>query len=55
MSGSERLGAERIVRAAGLGNRALAPQVGIEARIAPLRGQILVTERLAPDLQLPTA
>jgi len=54
-SGSERLGAERVVLAAGLGNRALAPQVGIEARIAPLRGQILVTERLAPVLHLPTA
>ncbi len=54
-SGSERLGAERIVLAAGLGNRALAPQVGIQARIAPLRGQILVTERLAPFLHLPTS
>ncbi len=54
-SGTERLGAERIVLAAGLGNSALAPQVGLEARIAPLRGQILVTERLAPFLHLPTA
>ncbi len=53
-SGTERLGAERIVLAAGLGNSALAPQVGLEARIAPLRGQILVTERLAPFLPLPT-
>ncbi len=54
-SGSERLGAERVVLAAGLGNRALAPRVGLSAPVAPLRGQILVTERLAPFLPLPTA
>jgi len=53
-SGTEHMGAERIVLAAGLGNTMLAPQVGLEARVAPLRGQILVTERLAPFLPLPT-
>jgi glycine/D-amino acid oxidase-like deaminating enzyme len=53
-NGTGRLSAERVVLAAGLGNAALAPQLGIEARIVPLRGQILVTERLAPFLPLPT-
>jgi glycine/D-amino acid oxidase-like deaminating enzyme len=53
-NGTESLSAERVVLAAGLGNTALAPQAGIEARIVPLRGQILVTERLAPFLPLPT-
>jgi glycine/D-amino acid oxidase-like deaminating enzyme len=54
-SGEETLGAERVVLAAGLGNRALAPQLGLSAPITPVRGQILVTERLAPFLHLPTA
>jgi glycine/D-amino acid oxidase-like deaminating enzyme len=54
-NGVETLGTERIVLAAGLGNRALAPQIGLSAPVAPLRGQILVTERLAPFLHLPTA
>lgn len=53
--GAETLGAERVVLAAGLGNRALAAQLGLSAPVAPLRGQILVTERLAPFLHLPTA
>ncbi len=54
-NGSKRLGAERVVLAVGLGNRALAPQAGLDAPVVPLRGQILVTERLAPFLPLPTA
>lgn len=41
--------AERLVLAAGLGNAALAPLVGIDAPVRPQRGQILVTER-APEL-----
>ncbi|MEE9210264.1 MAG: FAD-dependent oxidoreductase [Kiloniellales bacterium] len=54
-SRGEALGAERVVLAAGLGNRELAPQVGLRAPIEPIRGQILVTERLEPFLRLPTA
>jgi len=46
--------AGRIVLAAGLGNATLAPQVGLQAPVFPLRGQILVTERLAPFLRHPT-
>ncbi|MBI3147270.1 MAG: FAD-binding oxidoreductase [Betaproteobacteria bacterium] len=46
--------AERIVLAAGLGNRWLAPLVGLEAPVAPQRGQVLITERVAPFLSHPT-
>lgn len=46
--------AARLVLAAGLGNRALAPQVGLAAPVAPERGQILVTERMRPFLAYPT-
>lgn len=44
----------RLVLAAGLGNRALAPLVGLDAPVEPNRGQIIVTERLQPFLELPT-
>jgi glycine/D-amino acid oxidase-like deaminating enzyme len=37
-----------------LGNRALAPQVGLNAPVAPNRGQVLVSERVAPFLHYPT-
>ena len=47
-------GAERLVLAAGLGNRTLAPQVGLHAPVAPNRGQVLVSERVAPFLRYPT-
>ena len=40
--------------AAGLGNRELAPQVGLHAPVQPVRGQILVTERMQPFLRHPT-
>lgn len=46
--------AGRVVLAAGLGNRALAPMVGLTAHIQPNRGQILVTERVQPFLRHPT-
>lgn len=44
----------RVVLAAGLGNKALAPLVGLHAPVRPQRGQILVTERLAPFLRYPS-
>lgn len=44
----------KLVIAAGLGSRALAPQVGLSMPVNPLRGQILVTERLRPLLHHPT-
>lgn len=46
--------AGRVVLAAGLGNRSLAPMVGLEAPVTPVRGQVLVCERAAPFLPLPT-
>jgi len=48
------LEAGRVVLAAGLGNARLAPMVGLDAPISPLRGQIMVTEKLAPFLDYPT-
>ena len=46
--------APRLVLAAGLGNSSLAPQVGLHAPVKPNRGQILVSERVAPFLHYPT-
>lgn len=46
--------AAKVVLAAGLGNRALAPLVGLQAPVKPVRGQILVTERVQPFLRHPT-
>ncbi|MDO6587408.1 FAD-dependent oxidoreductase [Salipiger sp. 1_MG-2023] len=44
------LRAGRIVLAAGLANAQIAPMLGLRAPVRPVRGQILVTERLAPFL-----
>lgn len=46
---------ERIVVAAGLGCAALGPMVGLNVPIRPQRGQLLVTERLAPLLPIPAS
>ena len=46
--------APKLVLAAGLGNRELAPMVSLQAPVQPIRGQILVTERLQPFLKFPT-
>jgi len=46
--------AGKVVLAAGLGNRDLAPRVGLEAPVNPVRGQILVTERVQPFLRHPS-
>jgi glycine/D-amino acid oxidase-like deaminating enzyme len=45
--------AEKIVLACGLGIPRLAPRVGLTAPVRPVRGQMLVTERLAPLLPIP--
>lgn len=50
---SERVSAARVVIAAGLGSNVLTTQVGLNVPIRPQRGQMLVTERLAPFLPLP--
>ncbi len=46
--------ASQVVLAAGLGNKALAPMVGLAAPVVPNRGQILVCERVQPFLRYPT-
>jgi octopine oxidase subunit B len=51
----QRWTAARVVLAAGLGNRNLAPSVGLQAPVVPVRGQVLVSERVAPFLHYPTA
>ncbi|KSV63394.1 hypothetical protein N183_35680 [Sinorhizobium sp. Sb3] len=47
--------ARRLVLAAGLGNKVLAPMVGLFAPVRPVRGQVLISERVQPFLSLPTA
>ena len=46
--------AGRLVLAAGLGNRRLAPLVGLHAPVNPNRGQIMVSERVQPFLRHPS-
>lgn len=53
--GDEHVVAPKLVIAAGLGSQALARQVGLEIPVRPQRGQVLVTERLAPFLPLPAS
>lgn len=45
--------ARSVVLAAGLGNARLAPMVGLDAPVRPQRGQVMVTEKLAPFLHYP--
>ncbi|OGA40367.1 MAG: FAD-dependent oxidoreductase [Betaproteobacteria bacterium RIFCSPLOWO2_12_FULL_62_13] len=44
--------APRLVIAAGLGNKELAPFVGLDAPVRPVRGNIIATERVAPAIPL---
>jgi glycine/D-amino acid oxidase-like deaminating enzyme len=53
-AGNEIYTAPRVVIAAGLGSRDLAPMVGLHMPVSPLQGQIIVTERLRPLLDYPT-
>lgn len=53
-AGGQRWQAPRIVLAAGLGNRALAEQVGLHAPVQPNRGQVLIGERAGHFLDFPT-
>ena len=46
--------APRLVLGAGLGNNALGKLVGLNVPVRPSRGQIIVTERVAPVLPMPT-
>lgn len=55
VSGEYRASAERVIVAAGLGSVALGPMVGLDVPLRPQRGQLLVTERLAPLLPIPAS
>ena len=48
--GAESFHTGKIVIAAGLGSRKLAPMVGLDVPVKPERGQIIVTERMKPFL-----
>jgi glycine/D-amino acid oxidase-like deaminating enzyme len=52
--GAEQFTAAKLVIAAGLGSRELAPLAGLSMPVSPLQGQIIVTERLRPLLDYPT-
>ena len=43
----------RVVLSAGLGNARLAPMVGLHAPVRPSKGQVIVTEKVAPFLRHP--
>ena len=53
-TGGGSFAAPRVVIAAGLGSRALAPMVGLSMPVSPLQGQIIVTERMRPLIDYPT-
>jgi glycine/D-amino acid oxidase-like deaminating enzyme len=50
----ERLQGDRVVLAAGLGSARLAPKLGLSVPVTPLRGQVLVTQRVEARLAHPT-
>jgi glycine/D-amino acid oxidase-like deaminating enzyme len=47
------LTARKVVLAAGLGNKALAPMVGLAVPVRPQKGQVIVLERVRPFLTQP--
>ena len=49
-AGSEDFTCDKLVIAAGLGSRDLAPMVGLAMPVTPVRGQIVITERIKPFL-----
>ena len=53
-AGGRSLACDKVVIAAGLGSRDLAPMVGLAMPVNPLRGQIIVTERMKPFMDYTT-
>ena len=51
----EMFGTARIVLCAGLGAAQIGPQLGFKAPVQPQRGQVMITERLAPLIRRPSA
>ncbi|WP_197424987.1 FAD-binding oxidoreductase [Bordetella sp. N] len=54
-AGNDRYGAGRVIVTAGLGSNALNPMVGLNITLRPQRGQVMVTERVAPLLPVPAS
>ena len=54
LTGQGAFSAAKVVLAAGLGNRPLGAVVGLSVPVKPIKGQILVTERMAPRLRYAT-
>ncbi|MGF1529253.1 MAG: NAD(P)/FAD-dependent oxidoreductase [Candidatus Competibacterales bacterium] len=54
VNGPNTLSAHKLVLAAGLGNAKLGPQVGLSIPVKPIRGQVLVGEKLAPFMPMPS-
>jgi hydrogen cyanide synthase HcnC len=52
-AGGHRYSAAKLVLACGLGNKDLAPLVGLNVPVKPVRGQIIVTGRVKPFLSMP--
>ncbi len=55
LESGDRVSAGRVVICAGLGAATLGPQLGFAAPVRPERGQVLITEKLAPILTRPSA
>lgn len=53
-AGRRVVGAGQVVLAAGLGNARLGPMVGLDVPVRPVRGQVLITERVQTRLKLPS-
>lgn len=53
IEGGGQIKARHIALAAGLDNARLAPMVGLSAPVRPQRGNIIVTEKVAPFLKIP--
>ncbi len=53
-AGGNMIHADKVVLCAGLGNARLAPMVGLDAPVEPLRGQVMVCERIRPFLKFPS-
>jgi glycine/D-amino acid oxidase-like deaminating enzyme len=53
-AGGRALSCDKLVIAAGLGSRDLASMVGLDMPVHPLRGQIVVTERMKPFMDYAT-
>ncbi|MSP04312.1 MAG: FAD-binding oxidoreductase [Acetobacteraceae bacterium] len=52
--GAEKFTSPKLVIAAGLGSKTLAPMVGLDIPVKPERGQIVITERIKPFLHYAT-